>query len=136
MEVVSSRFSRTRKYFSLPTLFIMAGFIFHGLAHKIDYTRVIYKRLKAPDPYTYERVAPAILAIDPGTKINKEVITNPSQIREALVSTFWGQQVPSGGKCKFTIGMNGVASTACAAKHMRNTCLKLWKKLVMAVRSL
>ena len=91
MEFPSAKFSRPKTCFRMLAVFILAGITFHILAHKIDYTRVIYKRLKAPDPYTYERVEPAILAIDPSTKINKKLISNSPRIRDSLITTLWGR---------------------------------------------
>jgi len=81
-----------KKYFFLLSIFALGILICDLLAHKIDYTRVIYKRLKADNPYVYERVDPSLLAIDPSTKLNKHLTVDFSKIRQSLITTLWGSE--------------------------------------------
>ncbi|MBT05470.1 MAG: hypothetical protein CMM32_00915 [Rhodospirillaceae bacterium] len=80
------------KFISLLIIFVIAILIFDILAHKIDYTRVIYKRLKADSPYIYERVDPSLMVIDPSSKLNKQLTINFSKTRQSLITALWGNE--------------------------------------------
>ncbi|MEP4380539.1 MAG: alpha/beta fold hydrolase [Alphaproteobacteria bacterium] len=58
--------------------------------HHYDPTRVVYRRLKAPDPFLYERIDPALKRIDAAAMIDPETVGTPDVTRARLMRMIWG----------------------------------------------
>lgn len=73
----------------LLVLALLAGLIKFAI-HHYDPTRVIYKRLKASDPYLYEEIDPALRQTDAAALIRPDVIADPAITRARLIDMIWG----------------------------------------------
>ncbi|MBN42659.1 MAG: hypothetical protein CL573_04120 [Alphaproteobacteria bacterium] len=73
----------------LVTIVVLGGTIELAI-HHYDPTRVIYRRLKAPDKYLYEEIDPALTRQKPGRMIDQDVIAAPNAVRAELVTMIWG----------------------------------------------
>ncbi|MDE0780812.1 MAG: alpha/beta fold hydrolase [Alphaproteobacteria bacterium] len=68
---------------------LLAGLVEIAI-HHYDPTRVVYRRLKAPDSYLYEKIDPKLLKTDVVNLIHPDVIRNPDGTRTKLIHMIWG----------------------------------------------
>ena len=78
-----------RAGWSLLVLALLAGLIEIAIYH-YDPTRVIYKRLKAPDPYLYEEIDPKLRETDVASLIRPDAIRDRELTRQKLIDVVWG----------------------------------------------
>lgn len=69
---------------------LILGGIVEVAIHHYDPTRVIYRRLKAPDRYLYEAIDPSLKRIDAASMIDPDVIRDPGKVRGRLMKMIWG----------------------------------------------
>jgi len=62
--------------------------------HHYDPTRVIYRRLKAPDPYLYEEIDPALRTVDAAAMIRADAAERPDAVRARLWTMVHGTAEP------------------------------------------
>jgi len=68
---------------------VLAGVVEVAI-HHFDPTRVVYRRLKAPDSYLYEEIDPALRVFDTTAMISSAVIQTPAAVRERLLDMALG----------------------------------------------
>lgn len=78
-----------RLLWSILVLVLLAGLIKFAI-HHYDPTRVIYKRLKAPDPYLYEEIDPQLRETDVASLIRPDTIRDRETTRQKLIDVVWG----------------------------------------------
>ena len=78
-----------RALLTILGLAILAGIIEIAI-HHYDPTRVVYRRLKAPDLYLYEKIDPELHKTNVASLIRPDVIGNPEATRSKLIDAIWG----------------------------------------------
>lgn len=78
-----------RALLTILGLAILAGIIEIAI-HHYDPTRVVYRRLKAPDLYLYEKIDPELHKTNVASLIRPDVIGNPEATRSKLIDVIWG----------------------------------------------
>lgn len=73
----------------VAALAMIAGLVEVAI-HHYDPTRVIYKRIKASDPYLYEEIDPKLRETDAAALIRSDVIADPVRARARIVEVIWG----------------------------------------------
>lgn len=90
----SPKILASKKFRRGAPLILVAAVLLAGIVeiaiHHFDPTRVVYRRLKAPDPYLYEEIDPALLATDVAGLIRPAAIRDPAATRARLVDMIWG----------------------------------------------
>lgn len=71
-------------------LAVLAGLVEIAI-HHYDPTRVVYKRLKAPDPYLYEEIDPKLQQTDAASLIRPGVIADPALTRSRIIDVIWDE---------------------------------------------
>ena len=89
--ILQSKTFWRRVLLTILSFVILAGIIEIAI-HHYDPTRVVYRRLKAPDPYLYEKIDPELRKIDVVSLIRSDVISNPEATRSKLIDMIWGHK--------------------------------------------
>ena len=73
---------------------LILGGTFEVAIHHYDPTRVVYRRLKAPDPYLYEEIDPALRTVDAAAMIRADAVERPDAVRARLWTMIHGTAEP------------------------------------------
>jgi len=77
MSLLQSKIVWRRIFLTLVATGLVVGLVEIAI-HHFDPTRVVYKRLKAPDPYLYEEIDPTLFETDVASLIRPEAVSNTS----------------------------------------------------------
>jgi hypothetical protein len=80
-----------RRVLSVVLSLAILGGLVEIAIHHYDPTRVVYKRLKAPDPYLYEKIDPQLQRTKAATLIRPDVVADPARTRSRLIEVIWGE---------------------------------------------
>jgi len=85
---------QSKKFWRRVLLTVLSFAILAGIVeiaiHHYDPTRVVYRRLKAPDSYLYESIDPELRKTNVASLIRPEVTDNPEGTRSRLIKVIWG----------------------------------------------
>lgn len=86
------RLSRLVRYGLAALIAIAVVFgVGYYLTHHFDPVRVVYKRMKAPDEYRFEKIHPRYLKTDPAALITIASQDDAARVRAAAIDVVWGE---------------------------------------------